>query len=64
MLTQSDYAYCDFCMSNIVSYFVTRTVKDHLPAEDFKAINKSAENLFRCGHIQMLQSVAKDDTIL
>lgn len=45
----------DFNMSHIVAYFVTRTVKDSLPAGDFKSINKSAENLFRCGHVQNIQ---------
>ena len=52
-----------FSMSNIVTYFVARTVKDSLPAGDFKSINKSAENLFKCGHIQMLQSVTVDGTV-
>ena len=43
-------------MSNIVGYFVTRSVKDYLPAGDFKSINKSAENLFRCGHVQAIHT--------
>lgn len=50
-----------FNMSHIVAYFVTRTVKDSLPAGDFKSVNKSAENLFRCGHVQSILSVAVDD---
>ena len=41
-----------FTMGHIVTYFVTRTVCDSLPATDLKSINKSAENLFRCGHVQ------------
>ena len=47
-------------MSNIVTYFVTRTVKDLLQAADFKFVNKSAENLFRCGHVQNIESTAVD----
>ena len=39
-------------MGHIVTYFVTRTVCDSLPATDLKSINKSADNLFRCGHVQ------------
>ena len=39
-------------MGHIVTYFVTRTVCDSLPTVDLKSINKSAENLFRCGHVQ------------
>ena len=38
-----------FGMSQIVAYFVTRSVK---AAGDLKSINKSAETLFICGHIQ------------
>ena len=44
-----------FNTSHIVAYFVTRTVSDCLPAADFKSVNKSAENLFRCGHVQSIQ---------
>ena len=43
----------DFTFAQIVSYFVNRFVCDGLPAGDFKGINKSAENLFICGHIQV-----------
>ena len=50
-------------MSNIVAYFVTRTVKDLLPAGDFKSVNKSAENLFRCGHVQNIESTAVDNIL-
>ena len=50
-------------MSNIVTYFVTRTVKDLLPAGDFKSINKSTENLFRCGHVQNIESTAVDNIL-
>ena len=40
-----------FNNGHVVSYFVTRLVIDGLPSSDFKSINSSAENLFRCGHI-------------
>ena len=40
-----------FNIGHIVTYFVTRTVCDGLPAEDLKSVNKSAEILFRCGHV-------------
>ncbi len=45
----------NFNNSHIVTYFVNRSVHDGLPADDFKAINKSAEYLFRCGHVQSIQ---------
>ena len=44
-----------FNTSHIVAYFATRTVNDCLPAADFKSVNKSAENLFWCGHVQSIQ---------
>ena len=44
-----------FNTGHIVAYFVTRTVTDSLPASDFKSVNKSAEGLFRCGHVQAIQ---------
>lgn len=44
-----------FNIGNIVAYFYYRTVSDDLPAADFKSISKSAENLFRCGHVQDIQ---------
>ena len=40
-----------FSLSNIIYYFVTRTTVDGKAASDFKSINKSAENLFQCGHV-------------
>ena len=54
----------DFTFAQIVSYFVNRSVCDGLPAGDFKAINKSAENLFICGHIQNIQVCLTDDHLL
>ena len=41
-----------FSMGHIVSYFVNCSVCDGLPAGDFKAINKSAENVFVRGYVQ------------
>ena len=52
-----------FTFGEIVSYFVNRSVSDGLPADDFKAINSSAENLFRCGHIQGIQVCATEDNL-
>ena len=43
-----------FSLSNVISYFVMRTASDGKAANDFKSINQSAENLFRCGHVQGL----------
>ena len=60
---QSDFC-PNFNMSHIVAYFVTRTVKDFLPAGDFKSVNKFAENLFRSGgHVQNIQSVPVNNNI-
>ena len=50
-----------FNTGHIVTYFVSRTVADKLLAADFKAINKSAESLFRCGHVQAIQVCSTDD---
>ena len=44
-----------FTYGNMITYFVTRTVTDGLPANDFKSINKSAKYLFDCGHVQNVQ---------
>lgn len=38
-----------------------RTVNDGKAANDFKSINQSAENIFRCGHVQGLSIVYKDE---
>ena len=53
----------DFGMSHIVAYFVTRSVNDGKVASDLKLINKSAENLFICGHIQNVQCTEVDELI-
>ena len=47
-----------------MSYFVSRSVSDGFPADDFKAINKRAENLFICGHIQCIQVLRHDSQLL
>lgn len=52
-----------FSSGHIVSYFVNRSVSDGLPAGDFKAINRSAENLFVCGHVQSIQVCATDNNL-
>ena len=52
-----------FSSGHIVSYFVNRSVCDGLPAGDFKAINKSAENLFVCGHVQNIHVCATEDNL-
>ena len=53
----------DFGMSHIVAYFVTRSVNDGKVAGDLKSINKSAENLFVCGHVQNVQYTEVDELI-
>ena len=51
----------EFSSSNIISYFVARSVCDNLPAGDVKSISKSAEYLFRCGHVQSVQYASTDN---
>ena len=51
-----------FTNAQIVAYFVTRTVDDALPAGDFKSINKSASNLYRCGHVQKIEICSESST--
>ena len=48
---------------HVIGYFITRTADDGLPAGDFKFINASASNLYRCGHVQQIQ-VCRDETVL
>ena len=50
-----------FSLSNVINYFVVRTASDGKAANDFKSINKSAENLFHCGHVQALLVTSKDE---
>ena len=41
-----------FTHGQVITYFVTRTVSDGLPAGDFKGMNEKAKRLYECGHIQ------------
>ena len=50
-----------FSLSNITNYFVIKTESDGKAAGDFKLINKSAENLFHCGHDQALLVTSKGE---
>ena len=43
-----------FSLSNVINYFVIRTACDGEAVDNLKSINKSAENLFHCGHVQAL----------
>ena len=45
----------EFNMSHIVAYFGTRLARDSKAATDLKSINKSAEGLYKCGHVQSIQ---------
>ena len=49
-----------FSHGQMISYFVTRTLDDGLPAGDFKGINKKAMHLFQCGHIQHIEIKTSD----
>ena len=46
-----------------MTYFVTRTAVDGLQSGDFKAINESAMNLFRCGHVQQIEVASDEDRV-
>ena len=52
-----------FTNAQIVNYFVTRQVCDSRLCGDFKAINRSAMNLFRCGHLQQVEVLNSSDTL-
>ena len=54
----------EFNYSQIITYFVTRTVSDGLPASDFKSSNVSADNLFKCGHVQNIQVNSTGESLL
>ena len=58
-IVDSQHPLLIFSNSQIITYFVTRTLIDCLPANDLKAINNSAQNLFKCGHVQDIK-VAND----
>lgn len=53
-----------FTNSQIVGYFVTRTALDGLQCGDFKSVNESAMNLFRCGHVQQIEVGTTSDELL
>ena len=53
-----------FSFSNILSYFITRSVLDGNSAGDLKSIDKSAENLFVCVRIQNLQVCSEYSLLL
>lgn len=44
-----------FNHGHMISYFVSRTAADGLPAGDIKSINKAAKHLFDCGHVQNIE---------
>ena len=52
-----------FTNAQIVSYFVIQQVCDSRLCGDFKAINRSAMNLFRCGHLQQVEVLNISDTL-
>ena len=52
-----------FTNAQIVTYFVTRQVCDSRLCGDFKAINRSAINLFRCGYLQQVEVLNTNDTL-
>ena len=52
-----------FTNAQIISYFVTRTANDGLPAADFKSVNTSASSLYRCGHVQMIEVCHKSNVL-
>ena len=54
----------EFNFSQIITYFVTRTISDGLPASDFKFSNVLADNLFKCGHVQNIQVNSTSESLL
>ena len=50
--TRDDHEMISFTNANIINYFLVRTAVDGMPSSDVKAINSSAVNMFRCGHVQ------------
>ena len=60
----STNCHLEFTNAQIISSFVTRTAED---GSDFKSLNSSAMNLFRCGHVQSIevcQQVESSNTYL
>ena len=44
-----------FTNAQLVTYSVTGAADDGFPMGDFKSINSSAEKLFCCGHVQIIE---------
>ena len=44
-----------FSTSQIIAYFVIRTIVDGLLGNDMKVSNNSAQHLFKCGHVQEIE---------
>ena len=46
-----------FCFTNgnLIDYFTVQTATDGLPRGDFKSINRSALDMFRCGHVHEIK---------
>lgn len=44
-----------FNNGQIITYFVSRSLCDSRSCSNFKEINQSAVNLFRCGHLQQVE---------
>ena len=49
-----------FTNANIISYIVMKATVDGMPANDMKAINSRALNLFRSGHIQRIKTLSAE----
>jgi len=56
-LTGTDNTLAKFCFTNgnIIDYFTARKAADGLPRGDFKSINHSALDMFRCGHVHEIK---------
>ena len=52
-----------FNHGHIISYFISRTATDGLPAGDIKSINKAAKHLYDCGHVQNVEIGYTNTTI-
>ena len=53
----------EFSYGQMIGYFITKTVKDGLPAGDFKGMNKKVMNLFRCGHVQHIEISCEETSL-
>ena len=52
-----------FNHGHMISYFVSHTATDGLPAGDIKSINKAAKHLYDCGHVQNVEIGYTNTTI-